>query len=564
MKISKTFGDCKRCGKRKKLNGKTGLCYPGGCYQLYWRVNKKRRQKRLAQFTVDEFLLNKKTAAQRQEIKERIRKEKVLARLQKIIYIGLCRRCTNHPARGQKNGLCHSCQTIFSSYYEAMDFDEFLGSYKKGMYSFAGREEVPMRDEGSEEKRQKCLRCPNSNVMESGLCASCQKELGEVNSSRNGGDSLLSVEEFVAPELERQIPSNVIPLVVPRKEPPERDLVKPEHLGLKRNWRSLGVIFQSSAMARVLELVENVSPLDVTVLITGETGVGKNVIAKAIHVLSERTGDFVTAHCPSIARELFEAELSGHVKGAFTGALEKGRLGLFKQAARGTIFLNEITEVEIDLQAKLLEVVEQKEVRAVGSDKAEVVDVRIIAASNQNLEEMVKVGKLRRDLYHRLNVVKIHIPLLRERPEDIPVLAEYFAEHFSKKFGKTFERPLGELIPFLVKLPWSGNVRELANCIEAELLSPFSVMTGEFLLAGIEPHSAFLRASCEELDFLSQAELMSYREALEFFKKEYFSRILAKYGGKVSSAANAIKMNRGDLYEIARRVGLNIKSFRQG
>ncbi|HYN74352.1 MAG TPA: sigma-54 dependent transcriptional regulator [Candidatus Methanoperedens sp.] len=223
------------------------------------------------------------------------------------------------------------------------------------------------------------------------------------------------------------------------------------------------IIGASSAMKRLLEIADRVSRTDAGILITGESGTGKEAIARRIHVHSHKAeGPFVAVNCAAIPGELLESELFGHAKGAFTGAV-KDRLGRFRQAQGGTLFLDEIGEIPLPLQAKLLRALQEKVVDAVGGDAPIPVDVRIVAATNKDLQSRIRAGGFREDLYYRLNVVEVHVPLLRERPEDIPALVMHFVGELAE--GRDLTVP-PRVMEELMRRPWPGNVRELKNACE--------------------------------------------------------------------------------------------------
>jgi len=231
-----------------------------------------------------------------------------------------------------------------------------------------------------------------------------------------------------------------------------------------------GIIGSSLAMRKVLDMARIVAPTEATVLITGESGTGKELFAKAIHVNSERAkGPLVTVNCAALTETLLESELFGHEKGTFTGA-DRQRNGRFMQADTGTIFLDEVGEIPLQMQAKILRTIQEREIQRLGSDEVLHVDVRIIAATNRNLEEDVKVGKFREDLYYRLNVMNIHIPPLRERVEDIPLLAHYFLQKYVQKNRKDLKGFTPAAMDMLIRAKWSGNVRELENVIERAVI----------------------------------------------------------------------------------------------
>lgn len=226
------------------------------------------------------------------------------------------------------------------------------------------------------------------------------------------------------------------------------------------------VVGNSEAMRAVLDVVRRVSPSESTVLITGESGTGKEILAREIHMHSLRhEGPFVVVDCGALVETLFESELFGHVKGSFTGAYET-KHGRFEVANGGTIFLDEISNISLSIQAKLLRVIQEKEVTRVGSSKPIKIDVRIVAATHENLAEAVKNGKFREDLFYRLSVVPIHLPPLREREEDIPLLVEHFLHKYNKRSKKNIKGIDPQAIKPLREYNWPGNIRELENTIE--------------------------------------------------------------------------------------------------
>lgn len=240
-----------------------------------------------------------------------------------------------------------------------------------------------------------------------------------------------------------------------------------------------GIIGSSLAMRKVLDMARIVAPTEATVLITGESGTGKELFAKAIHVNSERAkGPLVTVNCAALTETLLESELFGHEKGTFTGA-DRQRNGRFMQADTGTIFLDEVGEIPLQMQAKILRTIQEREIQRLGSDEVLHVDVRIVAATNRNLEEDVKIGKFREDLYYRLNVMNIHIPPLRDRAEDIPLLAHYFLQKYVQKNRKDLKGFTPAAMAMLAKAKWPGNVRELENVIERAVILAVSPYLSE-------------------------------------------------------------------------------------
>jgi len=259
---------------------------------------------------------------------------------------------------------------------------------------------------------------------------------------------------------------------------------------LKEKFRVENIRYVSGKMEEVMSLVVRVSESDATVLITGESGTGKELIASAIHYNSKRAyKPFIKVNLSALPETLIEAELFGHEKGAFTGA-ERRRIGRFEAAKGGTIFLDEIGDLPPGTQVKLLRVLQEREIERLGSNIPIKVDVRIIAATNQNIESLVESGNFREDLYYRLNVIRIHIPPLRERREDIPLLAEHFIKHFSERENKEIKGLTKEALDLLMRYDYPGNVRELENIIERAVILtrdqyittkdlPFSVLSSD-------------------------------------------------------------------------------------
>jgi formate hydrogenlyase transcriptional activator len=230
------------------------------------------------------------------------------------------------------------------------------------------------------------------------------------------------------------------------------------------------IIGSSPALESVLEQVERVAPTDSTVLVQGETGTGKELIARAIHNLSSRCGrPFIKLNCAAIPFDLLESELFGHEKGAFTGAIAQ-KIGRFELAHKGTLFLDEVGDIPLPLQPKLLRVLQEQEFERLGSGRTHQVDVRLVAATHRNLVDMVKRNEFRSDLYYRLNVFPVPLPPLRARREDIPALVEHFVEIYARRMGKQIDRISPETMSELTSYPWPGNIRELQNFIERSVI----------------------------------------------------------------------------------------------
>src|SRR5258706_14745756 len=241
-----------------------------------------------------------------------------------------------------------------------------------------------------------------------------------------------------------------------------------DHLSQERRFEQ--IIGSSRALESVLEQVERVAPTDSTVLVQGETGTGKELIARAVHNLSARCGrPFVKLNCAAIPFDLLESELFSHERGAFTGAIAQ-KIGRFELADKGTLFLDEVGDIPPGLQPKLLRVLQEQEFERLGSTRTHQVDVRLVAATNRNLADMVKRNEFRSDLYYRLNVFPLHLPPLRGRREDIPALVEHFVEIYARRMGKQIERISPETMSELTSYPWPGNIRELQNFIERSVI----------------------------------------------------------------------------------------------
>lgn len=303
------------------------------------------------------------------------------------------------------------------------------------------------------------------------------------------------------------------------------------------------MIAESPVMKPVLELIDRVGPSDANVLIMGEPGTGKEVIAQTLYAVSPRSAKpLVTVNAGGLAEGVFESELFGHVKGAFTDA-KMDRVGRFELADGGTLFLDEIANVPMNLQAKMLRVLETGEMERVGSSKTRRVDVRIISATNANVHEEVTQGRFRQDLLFRLNTIEIHIPPLRERREDIPLLASHFLGMHARRYRKGLNGFDGAAMQLLLEHTWQGNVRELNHVVErAVLMSRESqIRASDLALKGSAPSAAAARI-----------EDMSIEEVEAFLIKKSLSR----YDGNVSQAAKALGLSRSALYRRLQRYGL--------
>ena len=319
----------------------------------------------------------------------------------------------------------------------------------------------------------------------------------------------------------------------------------------------------SPAFARVISLVHQVSKTDASVFITGESGTGKEMIAQLIHQESRRASrELVAVNCAALPETLLESEMFGHVEGAFTGAVRE-KTGLLEVANGGTLFLDELTEMPMSIQAKLLRVLQDGVLRKLGSTKTDsVVNVRFIAATNMDAAEAVEQGKLRKDLFYRLRVVPIHIPPLRERPEDIPVLAEHFLSSFWKQHRRDEDAPrfTREAVEALVDNPWQGNVRELRNIIEhaVVLLRPGAEIQPSDLPFIEDAGSGSMGSDGFPEGFSFHGDYHEARErVLAAFERGYLARIVRRAKGNMSDAARIAGVDRTTLYRLMQKHGLD-------
>ena len=341
-------------------------------------------------------------------------------------------------------------------------------------------------------------------------------------------------------------------LLVIRRAIEFQELKSASRLTMRRNQERFtfkNIVAQGAAMQAVFELVQSVVDLDTTVLIYGETGVGKELLARSIHFSgARRERPFVAVNCAAIPEELFESELFGFRKGAFTGASEHRR-GLFQMANGGTLLLDEIGEMPLHLQSKLLRAIEEKKVTSVGSDRPVEVDVRFIATTNKDLHAEAERGTFRRDLFYRLAVMPILVPPLRERPEDIPMLAEHFLESANRRCKKSLRGIAPESRQALLAYPWPGNVRELENVIErAVIVSKGDVLTGleRFLVPG---------GAHAPVD-LSLPFRDAKARVVEEFERAYVAGLLDVHGGKLTAAAKHADMDPKNFSDKMVRYGL--------
>jgi DNA-binding NtrC family response regulator len=341
----------------------------------------------------------------------------------------------------------------------------------------------------------------------------------------------------------------------------EYHLLVHENRNLQRLIRQTSVfqdmIGSSPAMERIYETIRMVAKTEATVLITGESGTGKELVAKAIHQRSERSRSrYVPVNCPALPEHVLESELFGYVKGAFTDA-KQDKEGLFQEANGGTLFLDEIGDLPVNLQTKLLRVLQEREVKPLGSPKNLKVDVRVLASTNRNLKDLMAEGRFREDLYYRLNVITINLPPLRERLQDIPLLVEHFLKKYSEEYHRNGMRLGPGVMEELLRNEWPGNVRELENSIRrAIILCRGPVIT----ISDMGPE---FQEKCLVTDSLKG---LSYREAksrlLERFNREYLSVLLGEHQGNVTHAARKCGLERQAFQQILRRYGIRSEDFR--
>jgi DNA-binding NtrC family response regulator len=353
--------------------------------------------------------------------------------------------------------------------------------------------------------------------------------------------------DFVPKPYERDILGDILRRIS-RKRDLRRETLQLEKK-LERKYVFEGLISRNPAMLEIFGLVENIAKYFSSVLITGETGTGKELVARAVHALSPHKDEaLVVCDCASIPENLFESELFGYRKGAFTGA-DKDKRGLFEEADGGAIFLDEIAEVPVAVQAKLLRVLETREFRALGANESTAVDVRVLAATNQNLAEMVRAGRFREDLLHRLNKVVIDLPPLRERLEDIPLLVRHFLQAANRSFSKNVRGVSREAQKLFLKYGWPGNVRELANVLESAAMlckKDFIDVANlpKYLRDYVPPQGA--------LAFGGRGHLST----LEDLERDYIAYLLKVTKGNLRQTAKILAISRTTLYNKLAKYGV--------
>ncbi|MDH3821552.1 MAG: sigma 54-interacting transcriptional regulator [Gammaproteobacteria bacterium] len=327
----------------------------------------------------------------------------------------------------------------------------------------------------------------------------------------------------------------------------ERALKVSGTVDVEEDWAA-EIITRNAAMKEVLQQAKMVAATDARVLITGESGTGKELLAKAIHRASARHNrPFTAINCSAMAENLLESELFGHEKGAFTGAT-RSHEGLFQAAEGGTLMLDEIGDMPMRLQVKLLRVLQEHQVRPVGSTEAKQIDVRVISATHRDLQELMREGRFRADLYYRLNVVNIKLPTLDQRKEDIPLLVAHFLQQIAAEADQERKVYAPEAVEMLVTAEWPGNIRQLYNVVRQNVaLSRSPVISGELVQQSLGEHAG---------------KLASFSDARDEFTRNYLSQILQITMGNVSQAARLAKRNRTDFYKLLARHDLNPDSFK--
>ena len=327
----------------------------------------------------------------------------------------------------------------------------------------------------------------------------------------------------------------------------ERALKVSGTAGVEDDWAS-AIITRNAAMKEVMQQAKMVAATDARVLITGESGTGKELLAQAIHKASDRHHKpFTAINCSAMAENLLESELFGHAKGAFTGATRTHE-GLFQGAEGGTLMLDEIGDMPMRLQVKLLRVLQENQVRPVGSTEAKNIDVRVISATHRDLQELMTQGRFREDLYYRLNVVNIKLPTLDQRREDIPLLVAHFLQQIAAEADQERKVYAPEAVEMLVTAEWPGNIRQLYNVVRQNVaLSRSPVISGELVQQSLGEHAG---------------KLASFTDARDEFTRNYLSQILQITMGNVSQAARLAKRNRTDFYKLLARHDLNPDTFK--
>jgi len=354
----------------------------------------------------------------------------------------------------------------------------------------------------------------------------------------------------------------VVGKAVEKKRLVEENISLRKELLIRRGFSN--IVGESPSMLRIFRLVEKVAPTDSTVLIYGESGTGKELFAGALHAHSHRTArQFVAVDCSTLSPGLLESELFGHVKGAFTGAIQD-KAGIFEVADKGTLFLDDIANLSLDIQAKLLRVLEAHEYKPVGASHAKKTTARIIAATNKDLKAMVDEGEFREDLYYRLNVFPIYLPPLRERKDDIPKLAYHFLLHFCRKTGKRIEGFTDDALETLVNYDWPGNVRQLKNVIERlVIMSDTNTLDLIYLLEHLQMRRPLKADSIPDtVEDLNAIKKHLLENTFGQIQKAFIIKALKASNGNVSRAAEDIGMKRPNFHALMRKHNISAQDIK--
>jgi two-component system nitrogen regulation response regulator NtrX len=320
--------------------------------------------------------------------------------------------------------------------------------------------------------------------------------------------------------------------------------------------RRYAMVGESRAMLRLREQIAMAAPTNGRVLISGENGTGKELVARHVHLLSQRrTGPFVEVNSAALPEELIESELFGHVKGAFTGAVGDRR-GKFELATGGTLFLDEVGDMSVKMQAKVLRALQEQIIEPVGAHESVKVDVRVIAATNKDLADEIRLGRFREDLFFRLNVIPVFVPPLRERGEDVVRLAEHFVAEFTQEYGRRFKTFSAEALAMIRSYAWPGNVRELRNVIERLVI----MVPGEVIGAG---DLSFLMPATAATPVRQGAAVRPLFDARDAWERAYIADALTVFDGNISRTADALGLERSNLYKKMRALGLGVARERE-
>lgn len=327
---------------------------------------------------------------------------------------------------------------------------------------------------------------------------------------------------------------------------------------MEEKYKYENMVGKSPQIIKVFETVENIAKSDANILICGESGTGKELIAKSIHAKSDRKmNPFVPVNCAAFPENLFESEIFGYEKGAYTGAVNK-KIGLLEYANTGTFFLDEVSELPLNFQTKLLRVLQDKELRRIGSNDLMQLDVRVISATNMDLQTMLEEGKLREDFYYRLNVISIPVPPLRERVEDIQLLAAHFLNQFNKKANKNIESIDSDVIEIFENYQWPGNVRELENMIErAVAFTKGNSISVESLPVSLTDQSK------QKYNFSSKSLKQVRKEAVNDVEKQFLIYLLTKHNGNISKISDEAGMTRRNIYRLLEENDINLELWRK-